>query len=60
VQAILTPAGATVFHRAQPIFTDAVARQLGGPLNATEVTELHRLLNKLLGAESAESAADIA
>jgi DNA-binding MarR family transcriptional regulator len=49
VQATLTPAGATVFHRAQPIFADAVARQLAGPLTATEVTELRRLLNKLLG-----------
>ncbi|SRR6266567_2128424 len=60
VQATLTPAGATVFHRAQPIFAGAVARQLGGPLNATEVTELRRLLSKLLDAESAARTADTA
>src|SRR5579875_3311110 len=34
VHATLTPAGAAVFRRAQPLFTDAVLGHLSGPLSA--------------------------
>lgn len=51
VHATLTPAGTDVFQRVQPVFADAVLSHLTGPLSAAEVTELRRLLGKLLRAE---------
>jgi DNA-binding MarR family transcriptional regulator len=48
VLATLTPAGADVFRRAQPVFADAVMSHLCGPLSTAEVRQLRRLLGKLL------------
>jgi len=48
VHATLTPAGAEVFRHAQPVFADAVASQLCGPLSPAEVIQLRKLLGKLL------------
>lgn len=50
VHATLTPAGAEVFRHAQPVFADAVANQLCGPLSPAEVIQLRKLLGKLLAA----------
>ncbi len=47
VHATLTPAGAVVFRRAQPVFAEAVTSHLSGPLTAAEVGQLRRLLAKL-------------
>lgn len=50
VHVTLTPAGAEIFARAQPIFADAVSSQLCGPLTPAEVNQLRRLLTKLVSA----------
>ncbi len=48
VHATLTPDGAEVFRRAQPVFADAVASQLCSALSPAEVHQLRKLLGKLL------------
>jgi DNA-binding MarR family transcriptional regulator len=54
VQAALTPAGAEMFRRAQPVFADAVLGHLCGPLTSAEVSQLRRLLGKLLHPDTAK------
>ena len=56
VHAVLTPAGAEVFHRAQPVFAGAVLSHLCGPLTTAEVRQLRRLLGKLLRPGGAQDA----
>lgn len=56
VHATLTPAGAEVFARAQPVFSDAVMSHLCGPLTSAEVRQLRRLLGKLLHPDAARDA----
>lgn len=50
VYAALTPAGAEIFSHAQPVFANAVASQLCGPLSPSEVIQLRKLLGKILSA----------
>ncbi len=52
VHATLTPAGAEVFRRAQPVFADAVSSHLCGPLSSGEVIQLRKLLGKILSAST--------
>lgn len=54
VQAALTPAGAEMFRRAQPVFADAVLGHLCGPLTSAEIRQLRRLLGKLLHSDAAK------
>jgi DNA-binding MarR family transcriptional regulator len=55
VHATLTPAGAEMFRRAQPVFVSAVSGQLCGPLSPAELAQLRTLLAKLLSTSASRS-----
>lgn len=60
VHAMLTPAGAEVFRRAQPVFSSAVQSHLCGPLSTAEVRQLRSLLGKLRRPAAAPDASPLA